>query len=103
MVDGVVAGSNIENIENKGDVKHPDHWWEMFQTADLIGVDEVESNHFQHPGKNGVLGRTIFMMYGGDKIITGFLPREMYETFFKINEGKVVLVSGKKPYILNGD
>lgn len=99
MVDGVVGGTAIENNEGK---ELPNHWWEMFQTADLIGVDEHESNRFRQPDEGGILGRTIFAMYGNDKIVTGFVPRDQYEFFFKENKDRIVLVEGKKPYILNG-
>ena len=70
---------------------------EPYRQAELICVHTVEVKR-----SGGELGRSIFVVYDNNKIMSAFLPQSWYPAFIGEYGDKIVMCE-QKPFILNGD
>lgn len=104
MVDGADVGTDITT---EGDPR-PTLFSEGFRDADLCCIIPEEHNFLRgaespdpKDSDKTKRGFMMYALYGGNKIVTTFVPSTWIEAIIKENASKVVLVR-KKPYLLNG-
>jgi len=98
MVEGSEVGTEIRHGE-KGEfcLFHED-----LRFADMICVSQEEVLRTANIKDGGTKGHDVYAIYGGDKIVTSFVPTKLMGFMREENEAKIVLVR-KKPYIISGE